>query len=86
MTTIRIDHANNGETFWHHLTDYDVIHMAPIGDEARAAAARLCEAGVQAVTLSDPAAAELEEWFAALPGWHGGPDHAPHPVLFHPAQ
>ena len=80
MKRIVTDHENHGEAFWTHLTS-DVIHMAHISPEAQQAAAELCEPGCDAVEVSDEMAAELLAWFRTLPGWHDGPDYAPHPVL-----
>lgn len=85
MTRISTDYENNAEEFWGHLTSYDVIHTAPLTDDARLAAAKLIDSDVSDVVVSDETAAELVGWFRTLPGWVGGPAHAPHPLTTQPA-
>lgn len=85
MTTFRIDRENNGETFWTHVNEYDVIHMASISDEARAAVAPLLtDSEVREIEVSDEVGRELLEWFDTLPGWwdDDAPEYAPHPLTW----
>lgn len=84
---IVIDHENHAEKFWMHLGEYDVIHMAPISDEARQAIAWLLESapGHDEVTVPSEVADELLAWLETLPGWNDGPEYARHPIVANPS-
>jgi len=82
---IRVDHENNGETFWEHVNSYDVIHMASISDEARSAVAPLLtDSEVREIEVTNKIGEELIDWFATLPGWEDAdaPEYAPHPLTW----
>jgi hypothetical protein len=69
-----VDEENNAELWW-------------AAARASACTPACIEGWVQAASF-DPVeltAAEAEEvlaWAQSLPGWDGGPEHAPHPLLF----
>lgn len=78
-TTVRVDYENAGEAFWPALRER--AYSAPLSALARKALSRLAFGSDEAIVPADEAD-EVEAWLATLPGWEGGAEYAPHPVLF----
>lgn len=69
---VAADPFANADDFWAQLATAGVVAAAPIGPEAKAAAAKLA-AGEAEVVVSADVSAELSRWFVTLPDWNAGP-------------
>lgn len=70
--TIAVDYENNSDAWW---------QAARAASDAPAAIRPLLAVGgADSVEVAADELPALLAWCAALPGWDGGPEHAPHPV------
>lgn len=78
MKRISIDWENNADTWW------DGARQTARRDAGSVVAATyraLASMQLDELTLDEPDARAFLDWCAAIPGWHDGPKHAPHPLL-----
>jgi hypothetical protein len=74
---IRVDEENNAEEFWQEVGNHGGGSFAePIDALLRDGA----------VTVTKEERDQLLSHFRTLPGWKGGPAHAPHPVTVNEAE
>ena len=73
MVKVQVDYENNAEEWWEAARD---AAGAPAG-----IVSLLDNVGQDSVYLSDTAAEDVRRWAASLPGWDGGPEYAPHPLI-----
>lgn len=75
MYFFAIDNENNAEAWWDAAREQ--VESCPVW-----AGRLLIEGGGSSAQLSELEAKMFRRWCESLPGWDGGPDHAPHPIVF----
>jgi hypothetical protein len=74
---IRIDYGNQSEMWWQALWQRLESNPHNVPEAVR----RLTQpSGGDAVSVSPAEARAVQAWAASLPGWAGGPRHAPYPL------
>jgi hypothetical protein len=81
--TLRVDYGNRSEAWWQAL--WQRLETEP--GKVPAALRRLVHPrGGDAVEVPLAEARAALDWAAALPGWAGGPRHAPNPLRLEPGR
>lgn len=78
MAIIRIDYENNANEWWDALRERAAANDRSV---PLCLPAALLDCTGQDVAVDDSDVAQLEKFFASLPGWSDGSDYARHPVV-----
>jgi len=81
--TLRVDYGNSSEAWWQAL--WQRLETEP-GKVPEALRRLVHPRSNDAIEVSLTEARAALDWAAALPGWAGGPRHAPNPLRLEPGR
>ena len=81
--TLRVDYGNSSEAWWQAL--WQRLETEP-GKVPEALRRLVHPRSNDAIEVSLAEARAALDWAAALPGWAGGPSHAPNPLRLEPGR